>query len=243
MGYEQYLRSAYQTEETEATKGQALRDKERQNKLILALLGVKGADLTMQLRNKSIRDRMTGKDVYYNERGMPMKLSRGVEKPTEGMLDTFRRSVWGKESDYVPMDYSGIEGLSMTKPAQIGGEYIVPGTTPQYNVPDDLPIYSGGGVNDPYGVMSAFEEAWGSGPEATQTGGEVGGLLGGAGNILGIVQGLRGLDTTGYRSASEANKQKWSSGIDAALAASMFTPLAPVTGPMALGKSLLSWLT
>ena len=198
MGYEQYLRSADQTEETEATKGQALKDKEKQNKILAILLGKKGFDLIAELRNESIRSMMTGKDVYTDASGAPISLGRGVEKPSKGFLDTLRRSFYLKPSDFTPMDYSDVTGYTKQMAS----------------------------VQPPSAINNAFA-----------------GLLGGVGSVGSIVQGLSGMDTTGQRSAGEADKQKLSSAVDVALAASTLTPLAPVTGPLALGKSLLSWIT
>jgi len=230
-----YLQSRYLLGEGEATKDKALKDKKKENKVLAALLTAKGADLATQLRNKSIRDTMTGKDVYYTKDGMPMQLSRGVAKPTEGILDTLRRSVWGKKSDYMPMDYSGVKGLSMTKPSVADVSSGIPSSSVMAQLGESMPL--DGNYAQALESGSPLEFA------QPETGGLSGGLLGSVGPAMSIIQGLRGMDTQGYRSAGEADKQIMSSAADALLGASMFTPLAPITGPLALGKSLLSWLT
>ena len=234
-----YLQSRYLLGEGEATKDKALKDKKKENKVLAALLTAKRVDLATQLRNKSIRDTMTGKDVYYTKDGMPMQLSRGVAKPTEGPLDTFFRSIWDRKKNYIPMDYSGVEGLSTTNPSVADVSSGIPSSSVMAQLGESMPLDG----NYAQALKSGGPLAFSQPETGALPGDSPGGLLGSVGPAMNIIQGLRGMDTQGYRSAGEADKQRWSSVTDALLGGAMFTPLAPIAGPLALGKSLLSWLT
>ena len=214
--YERYLQSIYRTKQTKADSDLALSKKKRADDLTKFLLGYKGLDLASNLRNQHIRTEMTGKDLYYNKEGMPIHLSRGFENKPKNMIDTLRRNVWSKKSDYTPMDYSNLSTYKKGNPF----------TSSELLKLNDAEQFKARGI-----VPENFSAAEGaSGPLS----------LSSPLNLLSLAQNVQGMNTTGARTHSERTKHLLDSGADTALNLAMFTPMAPFAGGLKLAKSLIS---
>ena len=258
--YERYLQSVYGTKGVQDAQGQRLEEKKKAEKDALNALMFKGSDLALNLRNKAVADRATGTDVYYTREGVPIPLARGIETTPDNILETIRRGAWLKESDFTPIDYSGIDSLmtpedyasykkTIMTPADkersaMLQDYWQGVNPPRTPVTDSIP---GDAISDaiPDAVpdvgldMGLTEGA----PSTVGMSPSVGTALSG----LNLLQSVKDMQGTGSlpRTSGQAvamDKAKENAFIDALLAAGTFTPAAPITGALGLGKSLLNIL-